>query len=101
STAAQGRFVASTEHSGKYPGFLNHFSTFGVNEDKAEVFANLIVDSAYVERRATKDPVLRAKVQRMRELLAEFCPAVNDEFWEKARKLKRFDEEDENFSGEA
>ena len=76
----------------KYPGFLNHYSTTGVEEDKAEMFANLIVDSAYVMGRAEKDRVLKAKVTRMKELMAIFCPDVKEEFWEKAAKLKRGEE---------
>jgi hypothetical protein len=76
----------------KYPGFLNHYSTMGVEEDKAEVFANLIVDLAYVEKRIKKEAVLRAKVKRMKELLTEFCPEMNERFWEKVRKMKRVDE---------
>jgi hypothetical protein len=73
----------------KYPGFLNHYSTTGVEEDKAEVFANLVVDAAYVAERAKKDRVLTAKVERMKELMTKFCPDVKEAFWEKAAKLKR------------
>jgi len=73
----------------KFSGFLNHYSTTGVEEDKAELLANLIVNPTYVEDRATKDHVLKAKVARLRELLVSFCPDMNDEFWEKVRKMKR------------
>ncbi len=73
----------------KFPGFLNHYSTTAVEEDKAEVFANLIVDSKYVEDRAKNDRVLNAKVERMKELLVTFCPEVNDKFWNKIGKMKR------------
>jgi hypothetical protein len=76
----------------KFPGFLNHYSTTGVEEDKAEIFANLIVDPAYVDARAKKDRVLKAKVQRMNELLMSFCPSMNDQFWEKVRNVKRTDD---------
>ena len=69
----------------KFPGFLNHYSTTGVQEDKAEIFANLIVDPAYVANRAGKEGVLNAKVQQMRKLLINFCPEMTDEFWEKVR----------------
>lgn len=69
----------------KYPGFLNHYSTTGVEEDKAEVFANLIVDHHHVEDRAARDAVLHAKVERMKAMLAEFCPEVGERFWEKVR----------------
>ena len=75
----------------KFPGFLNHYSTTGVEEDKAEMFANLIVDRDYVEDRARTDKVIEAKVERMRVLLAAFCPEMNDEFWKKVRQTKRVD----------
>lgn len=83
----QGTSVLTT----KFPGFLNHYSTTAVEEDKAEVFANLIVDHAYVEDVAMKDRVLNSKVKRMKELLAKFCPEMNDKVWEKVRTMKRAD----------
>jgi hypothetical protein len=67
----------------RYPGFLNRYSLTGVEEDKAEVFAHLMGNFATVERRSRTDPVLRARVARMKELLATFCPAVDSAFWEK------------------
>lgn len=73
----------------KNPGFLNGYSTTAVEEDKAEIFAALIVDRAYVEDRVKKEPVLKAKVVRMKELLAKFCPDMNDKFWERVRLMKR------------
>lgn len=75
----------------KYAGFLNHYSTTAVEEDKAEMFANLIVDFEYVENRARIDPVINAKVERMKELLVRFCPEMNDEFWERVCQTKRDD----------
>jgi len=73
----------------KFPGFLNYYSTTGVEEDKAELFANLIVDPAYVERRIKTDTVLGAKVKLMMELLRSFCSDLNDQFWKKVRHLDR------------
>lgn len=73
----------------EYPGFMSLYSTSALPEDKAEVFANIIVDPIGVEKKTKKDLVLRAKVQRMKELMSEFCPNVNEEFWEKARKVRR------------
>ena len=75
----------------KFPGFLNHYSTTAVEEDKAVVFANLIVNPAYVEDRVKKDFVLKAKVERMRDLLVTFCPDMKEEFWEAVREMKRPD----------
>ena len=65
------------------PGFLSQYSTTAVAEDKAEVFANMIVEPAHVDARVQTDPFLKAKVARMRELLADFCPEVNRAFWAK------------------
>lgn len=62
-------------------GFLNHYSTTGVEEDKAEVFANLIVNPTYVNNRVETDEVLALKVQTMKQLLLAFCPEMNDEYW--------------------
>ena len=72
----------------KYPGFLNHYSTTGVEEDKAEVYANLIVNPIYVENRTKADRVLKAKVELMRKLLARFCTEMNEGFWEKVKRRK-------------
>jgi len=76
----------------EFPGFLNYYSTTGVEEDKAELFANLMVDPTYVEGRVRTDRVLKAKVQALKELVARFCPDVNELFWEKTRKTRRVGE---------
>ena len=75
----------------KFPGFLNHYSTTGVEEDKAELFANLMVEFNYVEARAKQDKVLRDKVNLMRQLLVKFCPELDANFWRRASLLKRKD----------
>jgi hypothetical protein len=72
-----------------YPGFLNHYATTGVEEDKAEIFANLIVNAAAVNRQAATDRVLAAKLTRMKQLLSEFCPEMDDRFWRTAGALDR------------
>jgi hypothetical protein len=69
----------------KFPGFLNYYSTTGVEEDKAELFANLIVDPAYVESRIKQDEVLSAKVRMLLDLLKRFCPDLNDQFWKQLK----------------
>lgn len=70
-------------------GFLNGYSTTGVEEDKAEVFANMIVHGRQLAARAPVDPVLNAKMERMKELLKKFCTEMNDEFWDAAGKVAR------------
>ena len=69
----------------EYPGFLNHYSTTAVEEDKAEIFSNLMVVPKYVERRAEADRILSSKVMFLRRSLKSFCPAISGQFWNKAR----------------
>jgi hypothetical protein len=71
------------------PGFLNRYAAAGVEEDKAEVFAHLMVEPKLMAERAKKDKYMRAKVERMRELLAEFTPKADDVFWKAVEKVER------------
>ena len=75
----------------EYAGFLTHYSTTGVEEDKAEVFAHLIVNAAAVADRATRDEVLAGKVIRMKSLVQTYCPAADPGFWLRAGELPRAD----------
>jgi hypothetical protein len=71
------------------PGFFNRYATAGVEEDKAEVFAHLMVEPKKVAERAKADKYMRAKVERMTELLAEFSPRVNASFWDDVQRASR------------
>ncbi len=71
--------------SDRFPGFLNQYSITGIEEDKAEVFANLMVDDDYIQIRVRTDSVLRKKVELMKLTLAQFCPELDDEFWRSVR----------------
>jgi hypothetical protein len=71
------------------PGFLNSYSMAGVEEDKAEVFANLLVSPLYVAERCRKDPVLRFKVLRIQSLMWRFAPELDLGFWSRAAQLPR------------
>jgi hypothetical protein len=71
------------------PGFLNSYSMTGVEEDKAEVFANMVVNGSVFEQRVQKDAVLKQKAQRMKAFLADFCPNMDESFWHAAGKLQR------------
>lgn len=82
----------------KLPGFLNSYSTTGVEEDKAELFANLIVRGKLVAARAQSDPFLKAKIARLKELLQELCSDMGDEFWINADKVERPEQPNERRS---
>jgi hypothetical protein len=68
------------------PGFVNRYAMSGVEEDKAEVFAHLMVEPRQMAARAKADAFVRAKVERMRELLAAFSPRMDDRFWDDIAK---------------
>jgi hypothetical protein len=71
------------------PGFLNRYATAGVEEDKAEVFAHMIVEPKRIAERATRDRYMQAKVERMTELLAAFSSEVDKTFWDTIEKTER------------
>lgn len=73
----------------RMPGFLNAYSATGVEEDKAEVFAYMIVDSRMIKERSKKDPIIRAKAEYMIDFLKGFCPQMDERFWEASRKVER------------
>lgn len=50
-------------------GFLNRYGTSAPAEDKAELYASLMVDRAAVRRREARDAVIRRKVERLRQTL--------------------------------
>jgi hypothetical protein len=84
---AQGRADTSVLND-QHPGFLNHYSTTGVEEDKAEIFANLIVEPLKMKERVEADAVLRRKVDRLKELVMRFCPEIDEGFWRRAAERR-------------
>lgn len=68
-------------------GFLNRYSMSAVEEDRAEMFANMMIDYGRVkERTEWDDPILEAKFLQMKIFLQKFCPSFNDAFWAKRSK---------------
>lgn len=64
-------------------GFVSTYSKCAVHEDKAELYAHLIVNHSGVEARTRKDPILKAKTERIKQLLSKFSSAYNDDFWQR------------------
>ena len=55
---------------------------FAVEEDKAELYSFMITMGQIVDERAKIDPVIAAKVDRMKTLVKAFCPQMDDEVLE-------------------
>jgi hypothetical protein len=64
-----------------YPGFLNLYSTGNLPDDKAEVYAYLMVIHSWVGERAGQDQYLRRKVAVIKSRLAALDPNFNNDFW--------------------
>jgi len=71
------------------PGFLNVYSTSAVEEDKAEIYSNLIVHGKQMDQFAARDPIIRAKIARLKAEFARFCPEITDAFWTAGRAIDR------------
>jgi hypothetical protein len=65
------------------PGFVSAYSMSAVGEDKAEVFAYLMIDAKGLAQKAATDPVLRAKVERMKQLVRQASPKMDARYFDK------------------
>jgi hypothetical protein len=67
-------------------GFISRYSMSEVWEDKAELYAHMILNYTSVETRAEYDSILQNKVARMKGLLRSFSPTYDDAFWSTRRE---------------
>lgn len=70
-------------------GFTTKYATSGPEEDKAEVFAAMVVFPQFIAYRGLGDGVIHAKVQRIQRLLERICPSMDIEFWNRIKALRR------------
>ena len=64
-----------------YPGFLNLYSTGNLPDDKAEVFAYLMVIHSWIGERSRQDAYLERKVAVIKARLAALDPNFDHKFW--------------------
>ena len=69
-----------------FPGFMTAYAATNTREDKAELFGHMVVNYGAVERRASADRVLAAKVELMKRRLEAVCPEMDAAFWETRRE---------------
>jgi hypothetical protein len=67
-------------------GFVNAYAMTALVEDKAEIFANLMVNDLKVRLLLKQDTVLQAKVTRLKVTLQVFYPKLDEAFWTKVAK---------------
>lgn len=73
----------------EYPGFLNRYSTGHIADDKADIFAYLMVVHHYVVARGEADPKIRAKIDVIKKRMKQFSPGMNESFWAKVDAIRR------------
>lgn len=72
-----------------YPGFVNRYGTGNVPDDKADLFAYLMVLHHWVMERGREDPYLHDKVELMKARLARLHPAFDGGFWARVDAIRR------------
>ncbi|RYX82890.1 hypothetical protein EON83_17430 [bacterium] len=69
-------------------GFVNHYSTTGVEEDKSELFATLFVKSEANKLAdwSQTDTVLQAKTKYIKAIVAKLDPSMDETYWQGLQK---------------
>ncbi|MBS1954744.1 MAG: hypothetical protein JST89_11190 [Cyanobacteria bacterium SZAS-4] len=62
-------------------GFITNYAMTAVHEDKAELFAYMIVHHQTVKDMSENDPILRKKIDYLKALTKKACVDFNDSFW--------------------
>ncbi|MCH8980203.1 MAG: hypothetical protein IH945_13330 [Armatimonadetes bacterium] len=64
-------------------GFVNWYSTYGLEEDKAVIWETMFMPELWkkVKNIASRDSIVRAKIDFLREFARSKCAAMDDEFW--------------------
>jgi len=70
-------------------GFVDRYAQSAVEEDKAELFAALVVCGESTVRRAERDEILASKIRMLRANCLAFCPEIDERFWKQTRLLRR------------
>jgi hypothetical protein len=78
------------------PGFINRYATSAMMEDKAEVFANLMVRYAVIMQMARNDIVLNHKIRLVKTIARRFCDDLDEQFWSRVRERQALKSADEN-----
>lgn len=73
----------------EYPGFLNLYSAGHIADDKADIFAYLMVVHHYVEDRGRGDDVIQNKIDLIKTRLEAFNPELNAAFWARIASIGR------------
>lgn len=86
--AAQSRPEKESNHfAPSQPGFISEYALSSAEEDKAEVYACLFIESQrnLMYRWMQKDEILSRKVAAMKRFIYQYCPQMDEVYWEHLR----------------
>jgi hypothetical protein len=65
-------------------GFITPYSMTSAEEDKAEIYASLMIESqnAILQRWMQDDAILNKKTRYIQNRIKEFCPDMDDAYWQ-------------------
>jgi len=75
------RNLGAGELTDKLPGLLTPYGGAAVEEDKAELFAHLLVSPNFVLARMGQDSVVAQKVSLLKRRMAAYDPSLDERFW--------------------
>ena len=80
---AKKRDAESDVFTSPNPGFVTNYSMAKLDEDKAEVYACLMIPSQHrlIQRWSDSDQGIRKKIQYMKDFIQFFCPEMGEEYW--------------------
>jgi len=61
--------------------FVSEYAMTSEMEDRAETFAFMVTDSRQFAKLASDSPVLKRKAEKVKEILRDFSPGMNKDFW--------------------
>ncbi|MCC6525952.1 MAG: hypothetical protein IT373_25120 [Polyangiaceae bacterium] len=70
------------------PGFVSRYATSALEEDKAELFALMMVAPRRAAELAMGDPVLATKVAALRDHVASIGSELDERFWERLAAVR-------------
>lgn len=70
-------------------GTVSRYARTSRAEDKAEIFAHMIVNDGTLAALLAKDSVVAAKVDVMEKILLDVSPRFDEEFWSRVRAVRR------------
>lgn len=69
------------------PGFITLYAKSNTAEDKAETFSHMMTNLHEMECRGQDDLILGKKIDRIKYILKEFSPEMDERYWSQMRRV--------------